>query len=184
MGWTSTHREPGISNVDFFADLLGERHRILAHHTDGRSAFYAAVENIATGEVWALVVMTQWTRDHLNFTYKDMDDSCGPTIAAAPAKILDRLSPTDHKYAVEWRARCRQRLERRAAAAAALVDGATVQLAKPLKFSDGSTRDTFTYRRRGHLSGLYDGHTRYRIPGWRDMDLVITAPATVPGESA
>lgn len=40
--------------------------------------------------------------------YKDMDETMGPVQCAAPAAILDLLSPTTAPYALEWRKRCRQ----------------------------------------------------------------------------
>lgn len=178
MGWTSLHRERGVSNADFFAELLGERRRILDSHTEGHSEFYAAVETVETGEVWAFVALMQWTRGDFNFTYKDMDETCGPGVDSCPARLLDMLTPTDHEWANEWRARCRARADRRMANAAVLVDGATVRLPRPLSFSDGSTRDAFTYRRQGRRSGLYADGMRFRIPGWRELELKVTAPGS------
>lgn len=177
MGWTSLHREKGQSNREFFGELLGPGRRIIDSHTEGRTEFYAAVEDLETGEVWALVVLTRWNRGHWNFTYKEMSETCGPGVDSCPPRLLDRLSPTESEWANEWRARCRSRAERKAANAAALVDGATVKLPSPLRFSDGSERDTFTYRKAGRRTGLYADGVRFRIPGWREWPLEVTPPA-------
>jgi len=81
---------------------------------------YAAVETIdkATGnrEVWAAVFMMKYIpgdSDSYNWGYKDLTEACGPVDADCPARILDLLTPTDHEYAIEWRARCRAALEKR-----------------------------------------------------------------------
>lgn len=174
MGWTSMHRAAGISNAEFAsAEILGEDHTILAHHTEKRGAFYAAVRTESTGDVWALVVLMQWAPGYCNFTYKAMDETVGPNSADAPAKVLDLLTPTTSEFANQWRARCRKRLAFRQG----LVDRSTVRFARPLSFTDGSTRDTFTYRT-GRRSGLYANGQRIQIPDWMNYDgLTVTPPA-------
>lgn len=38
--------------------------------------------------------------------YKDMDETVGPCYYDCPTSVLDRLSPTDSEYAMEWRREC------------------------------------------------------------------------------
>ena len=88
------------------------------------------------------------SRSNGEWCYKDMEESTGPCEAQAPQKLLDMLSPTTREYALSWRKRCK--------AAAALTGrkiahGDTIQLAEPLTFNDGITRDTFTVQRKGFL---------------------------------
>lgn len=78
---------------------------------------YGAVERInkETGEryVFALVVAISFYRgDDQTFCYKDMSEDMGPYQAECPERILHLLTPTDQKYAVEWRANCRAYHER------------------------------------------------------------------------
>jgi len=105
------HRERGLSNRDFFTrELFPTTPRtILEDHTaqgaDGK-VYYAAVRDDDTGEVWALVVLMHWGRGHFNLHYKEMDDTCGPAERECPQSILERLTPTENTYALDWRADC------------------------------------------------------------------------------
>src|SRR3546814_944011 len=66
---------------------------------------------------FALVCLVRWnprSRDGHQFGYKDMSENMGPCEADCPAAILELLSPTDHEYALDWRARCRANLVLRA----------------------------------------------------------------------
>ncbi len=66
--------------------------------------YYAAMKSSKTGEVWALVVLTE--TDGTEFGYKDMDETMGPGYCDCPIGILKLLSPTDNEYANEWRRNC------------------------------------------------------------------------------
>ena len=84
--------------------------RIVNLHT-----MYAAVERVvkATGEriVFAAVSAISFYRDYWQgFCTKDMDETMGPYQTDCPASILDRLTPTDHEYALAWRQACRERI--------------------------------------------------------------------------
>jgi hypothetical protein len=97
MGATSVHREPGMTDREFFEgelpETLTQRGEILACASVG-NVFYAAVRNNEDGRVWALVVLMTRTRDYWNFTYKEMSEREGPCRASrCPAKVLDLLSP-------------------------------------------------------------------------------------------
>jgi len=60
MGWTTLHRNPGMSDREFFEtefpNALTRDGEILACATVGR-VFYAAVRTRESGQVWALVVL-------------------------------------------------------------------------------------------------------------------------------
>lgn len=57
--------------------------------------------------VFAAIFLTSTSaKDYFNFSYKDMDESCGPYKCECPKSILDLLSPTDNEYANEWRKAC------------------------------------------------------------------------------
>src|SRR3546814_16727894 len=80
------------------------------------------------GIVFAVVCLVRWnprSRDGHQFGYKDMSENMGPCEADCPAAILELLSPTDHEYALDWRARCRANLVLRARK---LSDGDRIRL--------------------------------------------------------
>lgn len=52
-------------------------------------------------------------KDYYNFMYKDMDETCGPGCIDCPKSILKMLSPTDNAFALDWRRRCYERLEKK-----------------------------------------------------------------------
>lgn len=141
MGWVSYHRAKGETDrAHFERELLRNPDYEIVQCASKNRVFYAAVRTISTGEVWALVVLMQWTRGQFNFAYKDLDETMGPAAADAPAAVLDALTPTDHDYAVEWRERCRANLARRAAARERLrgvTDGVIIRTATPLRFENG-----------------------------------------------
>ncbi len=77
------------------------------------STYYAAVEDVQkeTNErkVFAVVILTSSDKaSGYNFGYKDLDEFMGPCESKYPNSILDLLSPTDHKWALAWRERCRK----------------------------------------------------------------------------
>lgn len=120
MGWTYFEKPANIS--EWFKDLLTwesdkKINTCLKTAIKFKEA-YAAVESIdkETGEreVWAAVFMLNYTRDaYYNFGYKDMDETMGPCIANCPASILDLLTPTDSKWANDWREKCRKNANRK-----------------------------------------------------------------------
>jgi hypothetical protein len=46
------------------------------------------------------------------FMYKDMDESMMPYYFNCPIRILDKLSPTENKYATQWREKCRKEVSK------------------------------------------------------------------------
>lgn len=183
MGHTSLHREKGLTDREFWTHelngLADVRYEILDCATIDR-VFYAAVRHIGgprNGQVFGLVCTQQWTRDHYNFTFKDMDETCGPAYAKCPDRILDLLSPTDEQWALEWRAACRAYNAARAARPK-VKRGDTVTFAQAMRFTNGIERDTFTFLERNEFSG---GDYRVRIPGWRDRAYTVTPAAAMVG---
>lgn len=127
MGWTNFHATHYSKNgkIDRKAEcdcrINGETEKrkwtVLKSAMRG-STYYAAVEftdkETGKSEVFAAIYLTKTTmRDHFNFWYKDMDESGGPCECDCPKGILDLLTETDSEYAIEWRARCREKLERK-----------------------------------------------------------------------
>lgn len=126
MGWTSYNAKyynakGQIDRVAECKDILTEINgpngswiplKVIAK---GRTV-YAAVKRIkpdGTTYVFASVILTSTNlKDYYNFSYKDIDESCGPCESECPASILNILSPTENQYANEWRERCRQNIQK------------------------------------------------------------------------
>lgn len=75
-----------------------------------------AVQRTKDGVVFACLYMLRGnprvTDDPCNWGYKDVDETMGPCRLDFPAGWLDLLSPTDSKYAVEWRKAVAERGEK------------------------------------------------------------------------
>jgi hypothetical protein len=147
MGWVSYHRAKGETNrAHFERELLSNPDYGIVQCASKNKVFYAAVRTISTGEVWALVVLMHWRRGQFNFAYKDLCETMGPTVADAPATVLDALTPTDNDYAREWRERCRANLARSDAARQRLhgvTDGVVIRTGTPLQFANGLQAQLF-----------------------------------------
>lgn len=73
---------------------------------------YATETEPEKTQVIAAVVLTSTnTKDHFNFSYKDMDETVGPYESNCPKSILDMLTPTDSEFANAWRQRCYENIK-------------------------------------------------------------------------
>lgn len=120
MGWTyqaaKFYKENGSIDRKAECDAMCKwesdscKYEVLKSAMKG-STYYAAIKRISKAdgshEVFAAAFLTATAmRDYYNFGYKDMDESCGPCEDDCPKSILTLLTPTDSKYAIEWRERC------------------------------------------------------------------------------
>lgn len=118
--------------------------RVLRSALVSTRTYYAAVECIRADrprEVVAVVCLVKYNprdREGYIFGYKGMDEGMGPCEAACPAAVLDLLTPTENEHALDWRARCRSALAKRAAKPR-LLNGLTIVFAQPIAFADGRT---------------------------------------------
>lgn len=119
---------------------------VLASACRGNRVYYAAVQHIVDGkpgDIFAVVCLVKWNprdKEGMVFGYKDMDETMGPHESECPVQILDLLTPTTRPYAVEWRARCRANLARKARP---LRDGDRILFDEPMTFTDGYTAQEF-----------------------------------------
>lgn len=182
MGWTFTHREKGVSNLDWFRREFcpSEPERLIDVATKNGTAYCAFRAN---DEVFALVVLTRWVRgDYYNFGYKDMDEGMGPGEDDCPKRIYDLLTPlppekADPSVEGNWAAQWRQRVE--------------ANLAKPkVKKGDRVFFDERFLRQGGWGPLIYQGGRRgrnlfysplrgkyVRLLGWRSMVYTVEATA-------
>lgn len=64
--------------------------------------------------VFGVVFLTSTdSKDYFNFSYKEMDETVGPCYYDCPKGILDLLTPTESEWANNWRAKCREQLEKK-----------------------------------------------------------------------
>lgn len=137
MGWTyyrATHYKDG--QVDrkaecnaYFEEGLNKGHFKVLKSTMYGSVYYAAVQKrteyvgndakgnpmyqyLKNGPIFGAILLTHVNhKEHDNFGYKDMDETCSVYYYDCPESILKLLSDTDNAYAVEWRRKCREKTE-------------------------------------------------------------------------
>jgi hypothetical protein len=151
MGWTFTHKEPGVKVVDFFREEFeydkpteGRSWKVLdcAAYT---SVAYLAMERVEGDKrkVYAEVCLLRYRpRDEYNFGYKDMSEVMRPYRAGCPERILKLLTPTDSEGANEWRAECWENIGK-AKERAGLKPGTVVEFSEPILFRNGNSFTIF-----------------------------------------
>ena len=123
MGWTTTNKKGNMSVKEFFEQEFnysredGSYGKVLECEVVDTTAYLAFERkhpNKETIEVSAIVCLLSVDNPggYYNFGYKDISEGCGPCERECPAMILDMLTPTDSKYANNWRAECRANISR------------------------------------------------------------------------
>lgn len=120
MGWTSyqadfykkgkVDRIAEVENQLKWGEDCPNKYTVLKSALVG-STVYSAIERVhkETGErqVFATIFLTSINmKDYHNFSYKDMDETCGPCHNQCPISILKLLTSTDHEWANNWRKAC------------------------------------------------------------------------------
>lgn len=82
-----------------------------------------------------------------------LSENMGPCEADCPASILDLLTPTEHRHALDWRERCRANIARRTRK---LSDGDRIRLEQPVTFTDGHVAQEFVVCKRQRSLMLRD----------------------------
>lgn len=105
MGWFTATREAGDQKaIDFLRDQLSDpRHEIVDHSVRGRVA-YLAIKFVPEDRVYCLVCLL--SKEGGVWSYKPIDETFGPYYHGCPKRIINKLSPTDSLYAIEWRRKC------------------------------------------------------------------------------
>lgn len=196
MGWLFFHKEAGVSTYDALKrDFPNTLAQAEAHATTS-DGFYAVIakdpadvtdfvrsvyEPCPDGKLRMLMVcmIKHAPKDHYNFGYKDMDELMGPVLDTCPVKLLDMLSPLNletggdnARWAQNFRDRCRARAEGRKARKEVIKDGALIETANPIRWSDGHESRRYrveAHRVRGNkretlVFRSLDNRGLYRIP--------------------
>ena len=122
MGWTYTAKPHGVKTREFLRRrfeqtyIPGEKtgFKILSD-TATLTEYFAIIERTdhVTGnaERFCLVCLVRHTRDHHNFCWKDMEESCGPYVTPPRSffRVLEDMIPDPPcDTARDWRAACRE----------------------------------------------------------------------------
>lgn len=148
MGWIYTEKDSSMSVKEFFEMEFGGQHtRVFDCAVVGLRTAYVALESTAGGTkepaVVAVVCHLDYAHsDRFNFGYKDVGEEDGPVEDECPERILDILSPTTCEYALDWRSRCKHRIEKRKSRPS-LKTGSHLLLDSPIEFADRRSRDVF-----------------------------------------
>ena len=146
MGWTSyyaTHYKNGKIDRKAECDQLfnwedeNRKCEVLKSSMVG-STYYAAVRSLnktnGYERVCAAICLTSTNaKDYYNFAYKDMDETCGPYKYDCPIGILNLLTPTENEYALEWRKKCYEKLDRKKSktSLSTLPEGSVIKVVLP-----------------------------------------------------
>lgn len=191
MGWTYLHREPGMTDRDFFQGEF-KSIEILEAGTRENVCYLACRQSASPGEVFAVICLIDRFGDrrdpYYNFGYKDQDETMGPGDADCPRKVFDLLTPLEEmelsesgrEWAGQWREHAAEALARREAASRVKA-GDIVEFPAPLRFSDGSSSSRFRFVERDTFQPVREGETvspdvplrrwgLVRIRGWRTLD--------------
>lgn len=191
MGWTYAHKDSSLSMKEFFKQEFG-------FATDRRAVglldcavvnlreAYLAFEDLdkATGrrEVFAMVCILDYKpNDFYNLGYKDMEESEGPHYCNCPERILKLLTPTTNEYALKWRKKCWERIEKMKSMPK-FGEGDIIEFEEPMLFSDGTehSRLRLVDRRRLRFEDPDGGYGYYRL----SRELLIFTPFRVIRKAA
>lgn len=165
MGWTTTYKAKSESAKEYIEKNLLKWNSPKYTYTvlDGGvvkfRTYYGAVDKVdnETGErqVFAVVILLSYHKDgYYNFGYKDMDETCGPSQAECPERILKLLTPTESKYANDWRNRCWENINSR-------KNKPKIEVGNILRYGDKDYKVTKILGRRGFM--VDDGYGNYRM---------------------
>ena len=110
MGWLFGHyeRRPLIEHL-----INGNGLKTVKHFLSGNNLWCVHEHE---GKRWACLYLLRGSpkvkNDPYNWGYKDVEETMGPNEISFPYTWLDLLTPTDSKYANEWRARVKARGEK------------------------------------------------------------------------
>lgn len=196
MGWLfmkSLRGHPGprqYLDAQFTYKTPDATSKVLRSALVGMRTYYAAVEHVphtgAAPEVWALICPVQYNpraRYGDILGYRPMQESTGACECGCPTPILDLLTPTVNKDALQWRQRCRDAAtaRRRITAKPTPRAGQVIVLAEPMCFSDGRSFDclevvTDPRSNRTVLFRAPGSDSVYRIPNVKNRSYRLIDP--------
>ena len=181
MGWTSYHAtyykngkidRKAECDAYFLEGLNRGFYEVLKSSMVG-STYYAAVKPLKRYDgdtglcvdmpkeeqcAFAVVFLTSTNaKDYFNFSYKAMDEGVGPYQKECPKGILDLLTPTENKWANEWRTACYKyhadKKKNKTSSLSRLPVGSVVKVTMPCDTHMYKTGDVVTLTK-GYAYGL------------------------------
>jgi hypothetical protein len=143
MGWLSFSMHRPVK--EWFKSELNSEYELLDAALVQRRTFYAAIKNKATGKVFCAVYLIRWApRSYYNFSYKGMDEFCGPVEANCPLRIIKLLSPlNDEDDPNGWARAWREKVAKYWATRNTINSGGIIKTEKPVSFTGGSEYQYF-----------------------------------------
>ena len=108
MGWL-TVKHSGNVFEDLKNTMIGRGYSIVAHNKKG-NCIYTAIKNEETGKVFGYVFL--FVIEDKEISFKEIDETCGPLTYGASKKVINALSHTTDKTALNWRKKCLLSLEK------------------------------------------------------------------------
>lgn len=106
MGWDYHNELAPYDRRAICRRQIGNGYKVVKDAVVG-TTYYAAVKSPHDGKVNAVIILTHIDRNgYCNFGMKWMGEEDGPGVCECPKSVLDVLTPTDNKYATEWREAC------------------------------------------------------------------------------
>lgn len=126
MGWTGSYQywrnpkgaeriEAAIQQEGYYGESEGRKWDVIDSALHGNTVYLAVHftdANNGTDMVYGVVILTGYKNGE--FFTKGMSEEMGPYECDCPKRILDKLSPTEHEFALEWRKRCEDRRKAKA----------------------------------------------------------------------
>lgn len=109
MGWDYHHEMAPYDRRSICRNSIGNGYEVVKDAVVG-TTYYAAVKSPRDASVNAIIILTHIDPNgYCNFGMKFIDEDMGPYHYDCPESILKELSPTANSYALEWRAKCREK---------------------------------------------------------------------------
>jgi len=184
MGWTFTNKGSQTTK-EFFERAFnydkpdeGRSGNIIRFSSTWTTAYIAyevkipaTAESPAKRDVIAIVCLLRHVpnaKDGYTFGYKDMTENMGPYESKCPKTILNLLTPTTSEYAINWRKRCWDRINRKANAPKVKA-GDLVKFTEIISFQHGIKTDFLTWVKG---STFRYGYSLCRIPNWKEREYI------------
>jgi hypothetical protein len=143
VGWTGSYTNESSESVVRAELEWGGHNRVVKN----KGAKYWAVQNVKSGEVFAVVALTKRRKDgyQTEVLTKLISEQEGPGDLGYPLALLKILSPATEGYSAEWRAKVVQHHAAKSKMPT-LKSGDRVIFETPIEFTNGGSYSELIYR--------------------------------------
>lgn len=194
MGWHSTYRRSGTSNLEWFRSHLNHPGFEVLEAASKHGVCYLAcrVEPSDGSEsyVAAMVCLTNWApSNHYNFSYKAISENMGPAARECPARILELLTPVEElpfgaqgkEWSRVWREACQEKI-RSLKQKPKPQKGDLIYMKEAIRFTDKSECQLFEWiggSKFWQVDETEEGNTirkqRVHITRWREREFQLAS---------